>query len=172
MSISRCHDSLGAHAMCGVMMQLSSPSRGLSEETGSTDTTSTAAAYTLPAFSAFRKSCSTISGPLEILTSMTPSFTLEIVSLFMMPWVPGSSGQCNEITSLLRAFHSAAPPPELEQRYRKPARTFCCRLPKDKASPTQAAGFPRVTIQNDSFHNFSSQSLIICLRFFAQRVTM
>lgn len=47
-SISRWRASWLAHAMCGVIIMLSSPSSGLSARIGSVDTTSDAAAYTLP----------------------------------------------------------------------------------------------------------------------------
>ena len=65
-AISRARDSLGAQAICGVIIQFLAVNNGLSASIGSVATTSTAALYTLPLFNAAARSSSTTNGPLEV----------------------------------------------------------------------------------------------------------
>ena len=66
---------------------------GLSERIGSEETTSTPAAYILPQFNASAKSCSAISPPRLLFRRITPSFILEMVTLLIISFVSGNSGQ-------------------------------------------------------------------------------
>ena len=59
---------------------------------GSVETTSNAAQATLPLFNASARSCSTTICPRLLFMMMTPSFILEIFSLFMIPVLNGNSG--------------------------------------------------------------------------------
>ena len=72
---------------------------GLSARMGSSDTTSSPAAYTFPLFSAAARSSSTMSGPRELFRRITPSFIFAMLSRLMIPRVFGKSGQCRVITS-------------------------------------------------------------------------
>ena len=92
-SIRRWRLSFGAQAICGVIMQFFAARSGLLARIGSDETTSTAAAATLPLFSASAKSSSMIRGPRESLIMMTPSFIFIIECLFMIPCVSGKRGQ-------------------------------------------------------------------------------
>ena len=68
--------------------------RGLSVET-----TSSAAAATLPLFSASARSCSATSCPRALLTRITPSFILSMFALQMIFSFSGVRLQCRAITS-------------------------------------------------------------------------
>ena len=80
-------------------MQFFAFSSGLFDLMGSVETTSTAAPPTFPLFSASDKASSSISPPREELTSKTPSFIIDIVSLFMILFVSSVSGAWRDITS-------------------------------------------------------------------------
>ena len=92
-SMILCLASFVAQEMCGVIMQFLAFKSGLSAFIGSVDTTSTAAAYTLPLSRASARSYSLTSGPRLLLIRITPSFILLMFSLLMIPSVSGKSGQ-------------------------------------------------------------------------------
>ena len=107
MSISRWRLSRAAQLMCGVMMQFFAVSSGLSGRIGSTETTSSPAAYTRPRFSASAKSCSITSGPRPLLMRMTPGFIRSMLCRLMRPSVCGVSGQFRLITSAFASSSSS-----------------------------------------------------------------
>ena len=97
--ISRVRASNVAHAMWGVIKQLRAVSKGLSEDAGSTDSTSAPNAARCPQLSASATSLSLIRGPLPVFISIAPAFILVIVDLQIRLRVDSVSGQCKLITS-------------------------------------------------------------------------
>ena len=85
--------------MCGVIIVFFAFNSGLSDNIGSTDTTSKAAPAIFPSFKAIAKSFSFINPPLEVFINKALSFIKEIESLFIISSVSSVKGQCRLIMS-------------------------------------------------------------------------